>query len=151
MKDCFTNLLWMGVLTCTVLTACDVVSLDPGDPEVSIKMDTTDFERSGMTGDAIVSFLIENRGIGTAYFEGCPDPVSMLVERVDGTWISHDELNSACDPPATPAQLALGGNKAYAYSYREGEAGHYRIVIFYGHAADAADTRSVMGDEFDVH
>lgn len=141
---------WAGALTCFTLVACDIVSLAPGTPDVSIRMDTTEFERSGITVRAVVSFLIENRGTGTAYLEGCPEPVNVVVERLAGSWISHSELNSGCGPSETPAQLALAGNKAYAYSYQESEVGRYRLRLFYGDKLDAPEEHSTMSAEFAV-
>ena len=114
-------------------------------------MDTTEFQRSDITGSAMVSLLIENRGSGTAFFEGCPEPVNMVVERLDGSWISHAELNSGCGPSETPTQLALDGNKAYAYSYPESEVGLYRLRLFYGDRLDAPEEHSAMSPEFTVH
>ncbi len=141
---------WSGALICFTLLACDIVSLAPGTPDVSIRMDTTEFERSGITGSALVSFLIENRGTGTAYFEGCPEPVNVMVERFDGSWISRAELNRGCGPSDTPARLALDGNKAYAYSYQESEVGRYRMRPFYGDRLDAPEEHSVTSVEFAV-
>lgn len=141
----------VGVLASMALGACDIVSLDPGTPDMSIRLDTTDFERSGIMAQATVSFLIENRGSGSAYLEGCPDPVNMVVEGFDGLWTEHLRLNATCGPQETPNQVTLGGNKAYSYEYVEAAPGHYRLTVRYGREPDAPEQYSVSSPEFDVH
>lgn len=139
------------MFACATLAACDVVSLDPGHPDMAIKLDTIDFERSGLTDVARVSFLIENHGTGVAYLEGCPDPVPMVIERVDAEWVVHEELNRDCRENEVPAQQVLAGLKAYRYGYDEGMIGRYRIRVSYREQEDEPGERTVLSAEFSVH
>jgi hypothetical protein len=141
-----------GLLACISFSGCDFVSLDSIDPDMGIAMDATEFDRNLIAGTAVISFLIENRGTGSAYLEGCPDPVHMVIQRWESNdWTDHMTLNESCVSGADPVQVRLDGNKAYSYDYQESAPGHYRFTVFYGKELDEPAEYTVVSPEYDVN
>ncbi len=119
------------------LAACNESPLESGFPEVQIIMDSLEYGRAPLTGEARVTFLIANRGPGMAYFEGCPDPINMVIEvfePIDGEWREAGRPN-ACLTGEVPQQVSLDVDKAYGYTLIWEEVGLYRIRVFYGDEA----------------
>ena len=111
--------------------------LESGFPEVQIIMDSLEYGRAPLTGEARVTFLIANRGPGRAYFDGCFDPINMVIEvfePIDSEWHEAGRPN-ACQPGEVPQQVSLDVDEAYGYTLKWEEVGLYRIRVFYGDEA----------------
>jgi hypothetical protein len=132
--------------------ACNENPVDSGIPQVEVLMEETEFTVPPGGLSAIIGFTIANRGPGTAYFEGCPSPVGMVVEVFDnGTseWVEHDRLNS-CAAAETPQTLSLTQQQGYAYELLERDTGRYRVTVFYGSEAAATTAHSSVGPEYNI-
>lgn len=134
------------------LAACNDNPLDSGFPEVQILMDSVEYGRAPISGEARVTFLIANRGPGIAYFDGCPDPINMVIEEyrtVDSTWVEAERPN-ACMSGETPDQTSLDVDKAYEYTLVWEDTGVYRIRVFYGDEATVTTGHFEVGPEYAV-
>jgi len=131
-----------------LLIACNDNPLDSGFPRVEIVMDDVEFVHVPVGGTPI-PFIVANRGPGTAHFEGCPDPVNIVVEWYDEVadeWVNYEEPN-ACLAGQTPNTLSLEPNQGYAYELSEAGVGLFRFRVTYGsepgvatgHFADSPD------------
>jgi hypothetical protein len=115
-------------------------------------MDSLEYGRAPITGEAWVTFLIANRGPGIAYFDGCPDPINMVIEEyreVDDTWVETDRPN-ACMPGEIPDQAVLDVDEAYEYTLVWEDSGLYRIRVFYGDEATVTTGHFADSPEYAV-
>jgi len=135
------------------VAACSDNPLDSGFPEVQIIMDSLEYGRAQLTG-ARVTFLIANRGPGVAYFDGCPDPINLVIEvydAVDDEWGEHPAGRpNACQSGEMSQQVSLDVDQAYGYTLRWQEAGLYRIRVSYGDEATATTAHITDGPEYGV-
>jgi hypothetical protein len=132
--------------------ACNENPVDSGIPQVEVVMQETEFTVPPGGLNAIIGFTIANRGPGTAFFEGCPSPVGMVVEVFDNAtseWVEHDRLNS-CPAGEVPQTLSLEPQQGYAYELLERDTGSYRVTVFYGSEAGATTAHSSVGPEYNI-
>jgi len=144
----------MGVLSLVagMSVACNENPVDSGIPQVEVLMEETVFAVPPAGLPAIIGFTIANRGPGTAYFEGCPSPVGVLVEKFDtatSDWAEYDRIN-ACPAGEAPQTLSLEQQKGYAYELLERETGSYRVTVFFGSEAEATTAHSALGPEYAI-
>ncbi len=141
------------LLVALSLAACsDSDPIESEFPAVEVIMDTTEFARQPIVGVATVEFLVANFGPGMAYFEGCPDPIRIVVEWFDPDevqWETHDVLNS-CDVADTPAEEQLEVEQAYEYSFEEGQVGLYQFRVTYGEESDIRDQYFVTSPAYAI-
>jgi hypothetical protein len=146
---------WWGIgasclLMGALMAACNSDATGPGGTEVEIIMDSTAYGLAPLVG-ADVQFLIANRGSGTAYFEGCPDPVTIELERFENDqWSVVDTIN-ACDALDIPDQVELTLDQAYEYQFMEVVDGLYRLRVFFGDDPADRGQFSVTGLEYSVN
>ena len=153
----FTGRVWgrlgaICLLGGVTLAACNDNPLDSGFPEIRIIMDSLEYGRAPLTGEARVTFLIANRGPGMSYFEGCPDPIGMVIEEysaVDDTWVEAGRPN-ACMSGEIPEQASLEVDQAYGYTLIWEDTGVYRIRVFYGDEATVTTGHSADSPEYAV-
>lgn len=133
-----------------MLAGCGLGSLETGIPEVTIILDAGEFSRAALTNTATISFVIANAGPGTAYFEGCPDPVSIVLHRLErGVWIEEQRRNLDC-VGELPTEMTLESDQGYAYSLLEDTPGRYQLQVRFGSDPDARLAHQRFSPEFDV-
>jgi hypothetical protein len=126
------------------------------EPRLSVDVEGDSFDRVPVAGSALelasITFDVSNDGDATAFVSSCENRISAVVDkRIDGRW--QQAFFLACRGTASDAPVTLRAGARQQAGIGLGEAGRYRLKVFY--AAQASDvwtekSKSAVSEAFDV-
>lgn len=133
-----------------LLAGCGVLPTDAGGARPAVATDRAMYAREDPEG-ARVDFAIRNGGDGPVHLQGCPDPVSVVVQEEEGAgWRDAFQVNVYCPAIHAAARVALAPGEAYRYAVTVREAGRYRLRLYFGEDPGEPFARSAYSNAFEV-